>query len=103
MVAAEQQRGVAAPVTAGIAQSRLQYDSARPNDELSRKEIKRLIADTYRRIDAFEMTEESVVRPSSFQEEALVDANFMNVCRVLEEASNIIVDVWRPQSLLTGR
>ncbi len=70
MVAAEQQRGVAAPVTAGIAQSRLQYDSARPNDELSLKEIKRLIADTYRRIDAFEMTEESVVVGITAQKKA---------------------------------
>lgn len=49
------------------------------------------------------MTEESVERPSSFYEEALVDAIFMNAHRVLEEASNIIVDVWRPQSLLTER
>lgn len=88
---------------AGIAQSRLRHDSARPNDELSRKEIKRLFAATYRRIDAFEMTEESVERPSSFYEKALVDVIFMNVYHVLEEASNIIVDVWRLQSLLTGR
>lgn len=49
------------------------------------------------------MTEESVVRPSSFYEKALVDVIFMNVYHVLEEASNIIVDVWRPQLLLTGR
>lgn len=67
--------------------------TAMPNDELSLKEIKRLIADAYRRIEVFEMTEESVVRPSSFKEEVLVDVIFMNVYRVLEEANSLSFDL----------
>ena len=38
--------------------------TAMPNDELSLKEIKRLIADAYRRIEVSATREETVVRPS---------------------------------------
>lgn len=63
--------------------------TAMPNDELSILEIKRLIVDTRKRIEAFDLDERVVLKPSDFKEAALIDVIFMNVYRVLEEATSL--------------
>ena len=63
--------------------------NAKKTDDLRMLEIRRLILDTRRRIEALSLTEESVVRPSTYVESILVDTLYMNVFRVLEEASNL--------------
>lgn len=52
-------------------------------------EIKRLILDTHRRIEALGLNEDRVVRPDSYVDSILVDTLYMNVYRVLEEATNL--------------
>lgn len=63
--------------------------TAMPNDDLSMLEIHRLIEDTWKRIEAFGITEDIVVRPANYKEEVLVDVLFMNVYRILEEANSL--------------
>ena len=63
--------------------------TAMPNDDLSVREMANLIADTRKRMRIFGITEDVVVRPSSYEEEVLVDILFMNVYRVLEEANSL--------------
>lgn len=58
-------------------------------DDLRMLEIQRLINDTYARIEVLDLTEERVVRPSTYVESILVDTLYMNVYRTLEEASNL--------------
>lgn len=67
--------------------------TAMPNDELSILEIKRLIVDTRKRLDAFGMTEQVVTAPKDYREEALIDVVFMNVYRILEEANSLSFDL----------
>lgn len=63
--------------------------SAKRTDDLRMLEIQRLIKDTYARIEALDLTEEKVVRPSTYVESILIDTLYMNVYRTLEEASNL--------------
>lgn len=61
----------------------------RHNDDLRMLEIQRLINDTYARIEVLDLTEERIVRPSTYVESILVDTLYMNAHRTLEEASNL--------------
>ena len=63
--------------------------SAKRTDDLRMLEIQRLINDTYARIEALDLTEEKIVRPSTYVESILVDTLYMNVYRTLEEATNL--------------
>jgi uncharacterized protein with HEPN domain len=63
--------------------------SAKRTDDLRMLEIKRLVLDTYQRIEVLGLTEDRIVRPGTYEDTVLVDTLYMNVYRVLEEASNI--------------
>lgn len=63
--------------------------TAMPNDVLRVKEIDRLIDDLHRRLDAFHLDERTVLSPETFEEEALADLLFIDMYRILEEASNL--------------
>ncbi|OUN88625.1 HepT-like ribonuclease domain-containing protein [[Collinsella] massiliensis] len=63
--------------------------TAMPNDVLRVKEIDRLIDDLHRRLEAFHLDERTVLSPETFEEEALADLLFIDMYRILEEASNL--------------
>lgn len=63
--------------------------SARQTDDLRMLEIYRLIIDTQRRIKALGLTKERVVSPQTYVDSILVDTLYMNVYRILEEATNL--------------
>lgn len=62
---------------------------AMPNDDLSMLEIRHLVEDSWKRMEAFGITEDIVVRPADYKEEVLVDVLFMNVYRILEKANSL--------------
>ena len=63
--------------------------SAKRTDDLRMLEIQHLINDTYARIEALDLTEEKIIRPSTYVDSILVDTLYRNVYRTLEEASNL--------------
>lgn len=63
--------------------------TAMPNDDMRIKEIDRLIDDLHRRLEAFGIDQRLILSPETFEEDALADLIFIDMYRILEEASNL--------------
>lgn len=63
--------------------------TAMPNDDLRVAEISRLIDDLHLRLERFGIDERIVISPATFEEEALADLIFIDMYRIMEEASNL--------------